>query len=603
MANLKTNYAVAGATVLLFMGITLQGAAAVEPNNNLIDYRQWQAIGSSQALSMAVVVGNGPDGEPHHIVQVTVSQPTDPYYSLQVTQPLSSDVPANHRVRYSFWARSSGSNLVRACIELNHLPYTSYVETMALLTPEWREYSAEDISPGIPAATAAVRLQVGKSAGTMEFADVAVQDLGVDPGYAAAMAAIRPAAIRARIRKYRMADLTVEVVDANGHAVPNADVSVQQTSHAFLFGANVFGLSQTDSDAGLQAKYRSEFAALFNYATLPFYWSAFEPTEGDEHFAQLTWMADWCARHGIQTKAHPLVWHQTYPAWAPTDVDATIGLLHRRVTHIVTRMSPVTHYFDVVNEAGSGAAAQSPPDGESNWVVRDGSAKVVETALSWARAAGRGHADTFIYNDYETGQSNVDLLTQLQRDGKLPDAIGIQSHMHTGVWAMTKVWMVCDRFGQFHRPIHFTETTVLSTLASHVVDPNAPSATDWPTTPDGEAAQATYVKQFYSLLFSYPLVRAVTWWDFSDRNSWMGAPSGLVRADMSPKPAYNVLMDLIHKQWWTTASGKSDANGVYTVRSFYGTYKITVTSRSGQSQSVDATMPEDHGPMKITVRL
>ena len=84
-----------------------------------------------------------------------------------------------------------------------------------------------------------------------------------------------------------------------------------------------------------------------------------------------------------------------------------------------------------------------PPNGESNWIKRDGPAPVVETALGWARAAGKGLPETFLYNDYDTGDSNVALLTQLQKDGKLPDAIGLQSHMHGGEWPLTKVWAVC----------------------------------------------------------------------------------------------------------------------------------------------------------------
>jgi endo-1,4-beta-xylanase len=577
--------------------------SAATSAQNLIDYQKWTAVGSPQSISMSVVLESGPDNRQHHVLHVVVSQPSEPFYYLQVTQPLSQAVPAEHRLRYSFWAKATNANLVRACIELDRPPYTAYVNTSVSLTSDWRQYSATDTSPGIPSGTAAVRLQVGKSAGTIEFADVTVEDLGVDPDLVVAEAAIQPQAIKARIRKYRMADLNVRVLDGWGRPVPNATVSVEQTAHAFLFGCNVFGLSQSDQSPILQQEYRREFAALFNYATLPFYWNGFEPTEGDEQFPRLKWMAQWCAEHGIQTKAHPLVWHQSYPSWAPEDVDATIPLLHRRVTDIVAQMSPTTKYFDVVNEASSGAAGQTPPVGESNWVNRDGAAKVVETALSWARQAGQGQNDTFIDNDYDIGENNVDMLQQMQRDGKLPDAIGIQSHMHSGVWPLTKVWMVCDRFAQFNRPIHFTETTVLSTNAPHAVDSNAPPATDWLTTPDGEQSQAAYVTQFYTVLFSHPSLRAITWWDFSDRNSWMGAPSGLVRSDMSTKPAYTALMDLIHKQWWTSSSGRSNNEGLYRVHAFYGSYTITVEGPAGESVTQSATMPEASGPTTVTIHL
>ena len=41
------------------------------------------------------------------------------------------------------------------------------------------------------------------------------------------------------------------------------------------------------------------FAALLNYATLPFYWGGYEPQEGKTQEARLEQMADWCRAHHI----------------------------------------------------------------------------------------------------------------------------------------------------------------------------------------------------------------------------------------------------------------------------------------------------------------
>ena len=131
------------------------------------------------------------------------------------------------------------------------------------------------------------RFQVGEKAGVIELADITVQQLGPDPAIAQAQAAITPAAIQARIRRYRMADLTVIVHDSKGRAVPQAAVTVSQTRHAFLFGCNIFGLRPGDSSPQ-QTAYQTRFAALFNYATLPFYWGTFEPTP--ESPTTLAWM-------------------------------------------------------------------------------------------------------------------------------------------------------------------------------------------------------------------------------------------------------------------------------------------------------------------------
>jgi hypothetical protein len=76
------------------------------------------------------------------------------------------------------------------------------------------------------------------------------------------------------------------------------------------------------------------------------------------------------------------------------------------------------------------------------------------------------------------------------------------------------------------------------------------------------------------VLFSHPAVEAVTWWDFSDNRAWMGAPAGLVRKDMSPKPAYERLMKLVKGKWWTAPQQlTTDSAGRVAFRGHLGTYE------------------------------
>ena len=535
------------------------------------------------------------DGDPP-LLRVTVKTPSDPFYLVQITRDIPAVIPEGHRVRLTFWARSATRNPLRATVERNGPPYDPAAVQTFTLTPQWQTYSISGVAPGYGLNA---HLQMGQSAGTVDLMQISVTDEGLDPAIAAAQAALQPAAIKARIEKYRKGTLTVRVVDAQGKPVPGVSVHLAQTRHAFLFGCNFFGLDPADASPAQRA-YQAEFTGLLNYATLPFYWGAFESAQGKPDYARLQTLATWSVAHGVVVKGHPLVWHEVWPGWAPTDPEAAIPLLHARVLDLVPRYKDTIHVWDVLNEA-NGAAGHTPPNGEANWIKRDGPAPVVETALGWARDAGRGLPETFLYNDYDTGESNVALLTKLQKDGKLPDVVGLQSHMHTGEWPLTKVWAVCQTFAQFGRPLHFTETTVLS--GPRRDNPTNATLTGWDTTPAGEAKQADYVAQFYSVLFSHPSVRAITWWDFSDRNAWQGAPAGLVRRDMSPKPAYTRLLGLIHKQWWTDDTGKADARGSLTCRVFYGDYRVTVTDARGRTVTRTLTFPESAPPMTVTVRV
>ena len=97
----------------------------------------------------------------------------------------------------------------------------------------------------------------------------------------------------------------------------------------------------------------------------------------------------------------------------------------------------------------------------------------------------------------------------------------------------------------------------------------------WTSTPEGEKRQAKQVAEFYSILFSHPAVEAITWWDFTDQNAWQRAPAGLIREDMSPKPAYEELERLIKGKWWTKTETTTDAKNTAKFRGFLGEYEVS----------------------------
>jgi GH35 family endo-1,4-beta-xylanase len=362
----------------------------------------------------------------------------------------------------------------------------------------------------------------------------------------------------------------------------DAVLIVKQTRHAFLFGCNIFLLDPRDSSAA-QKTYQVRFTSLFSYATLPFYWGAFEKEKGRGQYERLELMAQWCRAHRILAKGHPLIWHGVYPKWAPGDPDEAIALLRERVKDIIEHYKGLITVWDVINEAN---IAPDFNNGEGRWVKREGPANVVRVALDWAREAGKGSNETFIYNDYNIGPENVALLTQLASSDSLPDAIGIQSHMHKETWPVARVWEVCETFARFGKPFHFTETTVISGPIRQF-NYQGPPLKDWFTTTQEEARQADYVEKLYTVIFSHPSAQAITWWDLSDDRAWLGAPAGLLRRDMTAKPAYERLMSLIHKKWRTKVTGKTDSIGIYQSRVFLGSYEITVAAR-GKTRTLPA---------------
>lgn len=360
--------------------------------------------------------------------------------------------------------------------------------------------------------------------------------------------------------------LKLHISDPAGRPVAKQEVSLRLERHAFLFGCNLYGLDLADG-SDRQHAYRQRFTEVFNFATLPFYWGGYEREPGHEDRGRLTAMATWAREHGLVTKGHPLVWHEVVPGWAPTDPDAVEPMLRERVERILGDFGGLVPLWDVLNEAQ--AAAKFPGNGVSAWIAREGTVGAVRKAMHWARAAA-APGSVLLYNDYDNGNAAFAILEALAEHGELPDAIGLQSHMHGNDWDLEELAAILDRFAAFNRPLHLTEITVVSGV-NHRWWEGGPLQ-PWPSTPGGEARQAAYVEALYSLIANHPAVEAATWWDFCDHRAWLGAPAGLLREDGSPKPAFEVLRNLIWSEWRTEATVITDAGGHAQLEGRAGTY-------------------------------
>jgi hypothetical protein len=86
----------------------------------------------------------------------------------------------------------------------------------------------------------------------------------------------------------------------------------------------------------------------------------------------------------------------------------------------------------------------------------------------------------------------------------------------------------------------------------------------------------------------------VTYWGITDRGAWLGAPAGLVRADGTPKPAYDALRGLVKGEWWLAPTRlRTDGEGRVAVRGWAGDYTVSAGDRSGSwALRHDAPLPE-----------
>ena len=333
--------------------------------------------------------------------------------------------------------------------------------------------------------------------------------------------------------------------------MPGVRLTVEQTGHDFLFGANIFGFDHYRTEAK-NAEYKKRFEELLNYATVGFYWRWYEPQRGKPGYEYTDKVVAWCRKHGIRMKGHPLLWADEagIPVWSQSQPAAEVQ--RRRVEDILHRYGGKIEFWEIVNEPSHLTRLK------------------IDDPYRWARQADP--KAYLIVNDYHVlpdgGPAFFKLLSEVKRKDVPFDGIGIQAHEpRTMRFPLDRVQKVLDQYATLGKELHITEFEPAG-CGQKITGSHRQGVWD-------EAAQADYALKFYRVCFAQPAVRAITWWDLGDQGSFIPG-GGMLRQDLSPKPVYEQLKRLIHEEWKTKASGTTDGEGRFSVRGFLGTYKVVV---------------------------
>ncbi len=385
--------------------------------------------------------------------------------------------------------------------------------------------------------------------------------------------------------EHRRAQARLLIRNPDGTPVANRPVQIDQVSHQFLLGCGA-----ADAVAIMKARNVKRLALLeerirkslrlFNYATLPFYWGNYESSEGETACAETMKAARWLRDHGVTVKGHPLCWHNISPPWLSRyDSGEVLRRQLDRIHREVSTYRGTIDVWDVINEA----VVMPAFDRDGNAVARICREKGrIALAREAFAAARESNPDALLLiNDYNTGPKYEHLLEELLEGGVPIGAIGIQSHQHQGYWGVEKLNDVLERFSRFGLPIHFTENSLISgdPVSASIKDLSDWHVASWPSTPEGEERQARELAEMADILFRHPLVAAFTTWELND-GGWLKAPSGLLRADNSEKPAYSALEKMIHGAWETHETLTTDDKGYLSFRGFKGGYAIRADGKT-----------------------
>ncbi|GAA4829962.1 endo-1,4-beta-xylanase [Luteimicrobium xylanilyticum] len=408
---------------------------------------------------------------------------------------------------------------------------------------------------------------------------------------------------------HRVGTTRVRVLDPEGRPRPGELVTVAQEAHAFGFGctgADLMHLAGVGgeldaagpADESAAATVVAQWLGLFDTATLPFYWARFEPVEGEPDTDRMLRAARWFVERGVTVKGHPLVWHTLAPRWLLGRPDAEVeDAIRRRITRDVTRFAGLVDLWDAINEVVILPAFTQEDNAVTRLAQRRGRVGMVELAFDTARDANPDAR--LVLNDFDLSADYERLVEDCLEAGVRIDALGLQTHMHQGFRGADAIQDILDRFARFGLPLQLTETSLVSgaLMPPEIVDLNDYQVDDWPSTPEGEARQAEEVVAHYETAFAHPAVESLTYWGMTDATAWLGAPSGLVRRDGTPKPAYDALRGLVRGQWWVPPTTvRTDDDGAVVVRGFAGRYAVS----AGVAPEETGTRTPAHATLEVT---
>ena len=380
---------------------------------------------------------------------------------------------------------------------------------------------------------------------------------------------------------HRKAKKAVILTNEKGERLGGKKVSVKLINHEFLFGCGAFDVlsytnAESENDKLRFGDHTEKWEAVFNYGTLPFYWGTYEPQEGNVLQDKRMSCVNRLYGKGIKIKGHPLCWHTVCADWLlKYSVEEIMQKQLDRITREVSCFKGKIRYWDVINETVIMPVFDKYDNAVTRLCNHYGRIPLIKKVFSAAKEADP--SAILLINDFNTSDEYAAVIEECLEAGVPIDAIGIQSHQHQGYWGKEKLEKVLSRFERFGLPIHFTENTIISgeLMPPEIVDLNDFHADKWDSLPEYEERQKKELEEMYRILFAHPLVEAVTGWEFTDGN-WLNAPSGLLRRDSSPKPAYYMLKELIKNEWTTEFSAVTDSDGSFILSGFKGEYEITV---------------------------
>ena len=260
------------------------------------------------------------------------------------------------------------------------------------------------------------------------------------------------------------------------------------------------------------------------------------PKEGVWNFERADKIANFCRENGIKMRGHCLCWHSQFADWMfvdkkgkPVKKEVFYERLREHIHTVVNRYKDVVYAWDVVNEAiadgGSPIHGQEPnPYRQSRHYQLCGE-EFIAKAFEFAREAD---PDALLfYNDYSTVDPGkreriYEMVKKMKEAGVPIDGIGMQGHYNIYFPDEELLDKAITRFSEIVSHIHITELDLRTNTESggqlaFSRGEAKPLAGYMQTLQEDQ-----YARIFKVLRRHKDVIDNVTFWNLSDKDSWLG---------------------------------------------------------------------------------
>ena len=251
------------------------------------------------------------------------------------------------------------------------------------------------------------------------------------------------------------------------------------------------------------------------------------PGEGRFYWDNADKIVDFAQANGLKIRGHVLCWHQQAPTWMFVDSlgervtkEILLKRLKNHIDRVVERYKGKIYAWDVVNEA----IDDGPGFWRNNEWYRICGEEYISKAFEYAHAADP--SAKLFYNDYNCidpvkRDKIVSMLRQLIDKGIPVHGIGIQGHWSVYGPDEKDLRDAIGKYGSLGLEIQITELDI-SIYRPEAARRELKQGEQAEFTPELEQKQMEKYKMIFSVFRDFKdKITGVTFWNLSDRRSWL----------------------------------------------------------------------------------